>query len=91
MGPATEQPRHFGKGKAQLFPFSENVFTPSRNNKSPNIFKLATLCNVVLKIKAYRSQNRLTQCHNCQCSVNVWVHCRRPTRCLWYKSGHRYR
>jgi hypothetical protein len=28
MGPATEQPRHFGKGKAQLFPFSENVFTP---------------------------------------------------------------
>jgi hypothetical protein len=65
--------------------------TLSRNKKSPNIFKLATRCNVVLKIKANRSKNRLTWCHNCQCSVNAWVQCTRPTRCLWYKSDNRYR
>jgi hypothetical protein len=28
VGLATEQPIHFGEGKAELFPFSENVFTP---------------------------------------------------------------
>jgi hypothetical protein len=25
---ATEQPMHFGEGKAKLFPLSENVFMP---------------------------------------------------------------
>jgi hypothetical protein len=28
VGLATEQLIHFGEGKAKLFPFSENVFTP---------------------------------------------------------------
>jgi hypothetical protein len=28
VGLTSEQPIHFGEGKAKLFPFSENVFTP---------------------------------------------------------------
>jgi hypothetical protein len=28
VGLATEQPIHFGEGKAKLFPFSEKMFTP---------------------------------------------------------------
>jgi hypothetical protein len=30
---ATEQPIHFGEGKAKLFPFSENVFMPGKPSK----------------------------------------------------------
>jgi hypothetical protein len=30
VGLATEQPIHFGEGKAKLFPFSENVFMPGK-------------------------------------------------------------
>jgi hypothetical protein len=30
MGLSTEQPTHFGEGKAKLFPFSENVFMPGK-------------------------------------------------------------
>jgi hypothetical protein len=28
VGLAAEEPKHFGEGKAKLFPFSENVFMP---------------------------------------------------------------
>jgi hypothetical protein len=29
---STEQPIHFGEGKAKLFPFSENVFMPGKSS-----------------------------------------------------------
>jgi hypothetical protein len=32
VGLATEQPIHFGEGKAKLFPFSENVFIPGKSS-----------------------------------------------------------
>jgi hypothetical protein len=32
---------------------------------------LTTLCNIVTKVEAYRSQNRLTQCYNSQRFGNI--------------------
>jgi hypothetical protein len=32
VGLATEQPIHFGEGKAKLLPCSENVFTPGKSS-----------------------------------------------------------
>jgi hypothetical protein len=32
VGLASEQPIHFDEGKAKLFPFSENVFMPSKSS-----------------------------------------------------------
>jgi hypothetical protein len=33
VGLASEEPIHFGEGKAELFPFSENVFMPGRSSE----------------------------------------------------------
>jgi hypothetical protein len=40
VGLASEQPIHFGEGKAKLFPFSENVFMPGKSSVEvePEIF-----------------------------------------------------
>jgi hypothetical protein len=42
------------------------LITLFRNTKSQEIFKLNTLCHVSIKVEAYRAQNSLTQCYNCQ-------------------------
>jgi hypothetical protein len=63
----------------------------TKESKAPEIFKLTTLCNIVIKAPAYTSQNGLTQCHNRQRFCHIWVHCRRPPRCLWCGGGHRHR
>jgi hypothetical protein len=34
--------------------------------KSQEIFRLPSLCHIAIKVEAYRAQNGLTQCHNCQ-------------------------
>jgi hypothetical protein len=40
VGLASEQPRHFGEGKAGLFPFREDVFMPDESSVEvePEIF-----------------------------------------------------
>jgi hypothetical protein len=48
------------------------LVTLAKNQKVPEIFKLTTLCNIVIKVEAYRTQNRLTQCNNCQRSGHIW-------------------
>jgi hypothetical protein len=32
LGLASEQPMHFGEGKAEFFPLSENVFMPGKSS-----------------------------------------------------------
>jgi hypothetical protein len=58
------------------------LLTLSETENSKNIFKLSNLCNIIIKVEAYRTQNYLTQCHNCQQFGHVWANCKQPTRCL---------
>jgi hypothetical protein len=37
------------------------LLTLARNQNAPEIFKLRTLCNIVMKVEAYKFQNGLTQ------------------------------
>jgi hypothetical protein len=51
------------------------LVTVARNQKAPKIFGLTTFCNIVIKVEAYKSQNRLMQCYNSQHFGHIWVHC----------------
>jgi hypothetical protein len=59
------------------------LVTLPRTAKSQEIFKLSSLCHIAIKVEAYRAQNALTQCHNCQQFGHVWANCKQPPRCLW--------
>jgi hypothetical protein len=59
------------------------LVTLPRTAKSQQIFQLPSLCHIAIKVEAYRSQNALTQCHNCQQFGHVWANCKQPPRCLW--------
>jgi hypothetical protein len=50
--------------------------------KSSELFKLSSLCHISIKVEAYKSQNTLSQCFNCQKFGHVWANCRQPPRCL---------
>jgi hypothetical protein len=39
-------------------------------------------------VEAHRTQNGLTQCHNCQQFGHVWANCKQSPRCLWCGRGH---
>jgi hypothetical protein len=45
----------------------------ARNEKSPEIFKLTNLSHVIIKFEAYRAQESLTQCYNCQHFGYIWA------------------
>jgi hypothetical protein len=64
------------------------LVTLPRTAKSQQIFQLPSLCHIAIKVEAYRSQNALTQCHNCQQFGHVWAKCKQPPRCLWYGGGY---
>jgi hypothetical protein len=64
------------------------LVTLPRTENSKNIFKLNNLCNIIIKVEAYRTQNGLTQCYNCQQFGHVWANCKQPPRCLWCGRGH---
>jgi hypothetical protein len=64
------------------------LVTLPRTENSKNIFKLTNLYNIIIKVEAYRTQNGLTQCHNCQQFGHVWANCKQPPRCLWCGRGH---
>jgi hypothetical protein len=59
-----------------------------RSQKSQEIFRLQSLCHIVIKVEAYRTRNGLTQCHNYQQFGYVWANCKQPLRCLWCQGGH---
>jgi hypothetical protein len=60
----------------------------TRSPKSQEIFKLNSLCHIIIRVEAYRAQNGLTQCFNCQQFGHFWANCRQPPRCLWCGGGH---
>jgi hypothetical protein len=64
------------------------LITLPRAEKSLEIFKLTGLCHIAVKVEAYRNQNGLTQCYNCQKFGCVWSNCSLPPRCMWCGGGH---
>jgi hypothetical protein len=41
------------------------LVTLARSEKSQDIFKITSLCNIIVKVETYKSQKGLTQCYNC--------------------------
>jgi hypothetical protein len=64
------------------------LITLPRMAKSQNFFRLQSLCHIEIRVKAYRAQNGLVQCHDCQQFSHVWANCKQPPHCLWCGSGH---
>jgi hypothetical protein len=64
------------------------LVTLPRRAKSQAIFCLSSLCHIVIRVDAYRAQNALTQCHNCQQFSHVWANCKQPLGCLWCGDNH---
>jgi hypothetical protein len=56
--------------------------------KSKEIFRLQSFCHIAIRVEAYRAQNALTQCQNCQQFGHVWANCKQQPRCLWCGGGH---
>jgi hypothetical protein len=52
------------------------LITLPRTAKSKEIFRLRSLCNIAIRVEAYRAQNELMQCHNCQQFGHVWANCK---------------
>jgi hypothetical protein len=56
--------------------------TLTRSPKSQEIFKLSSLCHIMVRVEAYRAENGLSQCFNWQKFGHVCANCRQPPRCL---------
>jgi hypothetical protein len=52
------------------------LITLPRTAKSQEIFRLPSLCHITIRVEAYRAQNGLMQCHNCQQFGRVWANCK---------------
>jgi hypothetical protein len=59
-----------------------------RTEKSQDIFKLTGFCHKSIKLEAYRNQNGLSQCYNCQKLGHVWANYNQNSRCMWCVGGH---
>jgi hypothetical protein len=79
------------EGEVTLVSLPLFFITLVRNQKSLDIFKISSLCHIIVKIEAYKSKSCPTQCYNCQRFGHIWVHCRQPPRCMWCGGGHRHR
>jgi hypothetical protein len=64
------------------------LVTLPRTAKSQKVFHLSILCHIAIRVEAYRAQNALTQCHNCQQFGYVWANCKQPPCSLWCGGGH---
>jgi hypothetical protein len=80
--------RTIQEGGSQVVNLPLFLVTLPRTEKSQEIFKVTNLCNIIIKVEAYRAQNGLTQCYNCQQFGHVWANCKQPPRCLWCGRGH---
>lgn len=60
------------------------LITLTRNIKSHEIFILQSRCHISIKAHAYKSQNTLTQCYNCQKFGHVWTNCKQPHCWMWW-------
>jgi hypothetical protein len=64
------------------------LVTLPRTAKAQEILRLSSFCHIAVRVEAYRAQNALTQCHNCQKFGHVWANCNQPPRCLCCRGGH---
>jgi hypothetical protein len=62
--------------------------TLPRMAKSQEILRLPSLCHIEIRVEAYKGQNGLTQCHNCQKFGHIWASCKQPPCCLRCGGGH---
>jgi hypothetical protein len=54
------------------------LITLPRTAKFQEIFRLIALWHIAIRVEAYKAQNGLTQCHNCQQFGHVWANCKQP-------------
>jgi hypothetical protein len=52
------------------------LVTLSGTAKSQDISKFSNLSHISIKVEAYKSQNALMQCYNCQKFGDVWANCK---------------
>jgi hypothetical protein len=64
------------------------LITLSRTAKSQDLFKLTNISHIAIRVEAYKAQNGLTQCYNCQQFGHVWANYKQPPCCLWCGGGH---
>jgi hypothetical protein len=76
----TSKPKPQGSNQPENFPLF--LVRLTRKEKAPEIFKLKNLSNIIVKVNAYRAQEGLTGCYDCQNFVHVWKNCRQHSRCL---------
>jgi hypothetical protein len=67
------------------------LVTLSGTAKSQEIFRLTSLCHTAIRVEAYRAQNTLTQCHNCQQFGHIWANCEQAPHCLWCWGRYLYK
>jgi hypothetical protein len=67
------------------------LVTFPRTAKSQDFFRLSSLCHISIKVEAYKSQNTLTQCYDCQKISPVWANCKQPSSCFLFGDGHLHR
>jgi hypothetical protein len=78
-----QTPEHQKITNLQLF-----LVTLPKTAKSQEVFRLPSLCHITIRVEAYRAQNGLTQCHNCQQFGHVWANCKQAPCYLWCGVGH---
>jgi hypothetical protein len=83
--PTTRQSPYEGTVTTNILLF---IITLPRKAKPQEIFRLTAFCRIAIRVEAYRAQNGLTQCHNCQQFGHLWANCKQPPRCLWCGGGH---
>jgi hypothetical protein len=57
------------------------LITLPRMAKSQENFRLTGLCHIAIRVEAYRAQNGLMQCHNCQQFGHVCANCKPLPHC----------
>jgi hypothetical protein len=67
------------------------LVTLTKSTKSQEIFKLNSLCHIVIRLEAYRAQNGLTRCFNCRQLGHVWANRRQPPHCCGVEAATRIR
>jgi hypothetical protein len=79
------------EGEVTLVSLPLFLITVVRNQKSLDIFKISSFCNIIVKVEAYESKSGLPKCYNIQRFGHILVYCRQPPRCMWCGGGHRHR